>query len=372
MQQEYKKLQLETDSYDLLFHQIASRTLLDFGIIEYVDKQGRARVRSNRIIGTEFQRYIAEIVAPGGIDGITHCVTPGQACLLITPCTPMSSLKEHFLDETAELYSPAWVKCIPIGYYDPNQTVQASYLPGTFTLGTSKVVFRMTEDTVVLEGDKFNVALSSEGHIAFDVADKQTSVEIDEEGNVSVGAGYVYDEENGVWNWSSLIEQKSDGSLSLQAAAVVNEDTHESYGQVQASISAEGSVELKTGVDEEGNQKSLLSVDTEGNVEVGVWKEGKQETGLKLGNDGTVTVTSMEDDEMKAQITLSSDGSLLAETADGNTFTLSSDGCTIQDANGNKVELGSGGVVIQDAKGGKVEMAGSITIQGTSGKVEIM
>lgn len=88
-----------------------------------------------------------------------------------------------------------------------------------------------------------------------------------------------------------------------------------------------------------------------------------------------------ENGEVKAVIKLLNDGSIQMQTFGdaginftdkaGNVIETSSGGIKLTDKNGNVIEEDSDGITLTDKNGGKVTMAGKITLEGQSGKVEV-
>ena len=71
-----------------------------------------------------------------------------------------------------------------------------------------------------------------------------------------------------------------------------------------------------------------------------------------------------ENGEVKAAIKLLNDGSIQMQT-------FGDAGIKFTDKAGNVIETSSDGITLTDKNGGKVTMAGKITLEGQSGKVEV-
>lgn len=71
-----------------------------------------------------------------------------------------------------------------------------------------------------------------------------------------------------------------------------------------------------------------------------------------------------ENGEVKAAIKLLNDGSIQMQT-------FGDAGINLTDKAGNVIETSSDGITLTDTNGGKVTMAGKITLEGQSGKVEV-
>lgn len=71
-----------------------------------------------------------------------------------------------------------------------------------------------------------------------------------------------------------------------------------------------------------------------------------------------------ENGEVKAAIKLLNDGSIQMQT-------FGDAGINLTDKAGNVIETSSDGITLTDKNGGKVTMAGKITLEGQSGKVEV-
>lgn len=109
-------------------------------------------------------------------------------------------------------------------------------------------------------------------------------------------------------------------------------------------------------------EKILFSRDADGNVRASV----------RLLGDGTVAISATDaNGTEQSALTVGGDGSVKIQDKDGNTVESSSSGLKLKDKSGNTVELSSSGIKMQDAKGGTVEMAGKITVQGLTGKLEV-
>lgn len=297
-QLEVKDSYINDDALMTLRNQLTYFTLLDIGIIEYITDEGKARVQTWKIDGLEFNRIECEILSIGGFSGLVHTVTPGQTCLILTPCSPIVTTADQMLSTQATNFSLECAKCIPLGTYRPEQLVNLCITPAGLDIGSSKLQMSFQNECIQLSSENSSIGIRADGSLTVDLAQGKVNYELDAEGNVTQTAGYTFDKDNQVWNWLSRVKQGADGSLVVDTAGSVD-DNNESFGQCTVQFGADGSIGVDVGKDKEGKVASKISVSKDGNIKLAVFDDGEEKSSITLDKAGTLDITTTDQYSIK-------------------------------------------------------------------------
>lgn len=123
--------------------------LVDIGIIQNIDANGRASVLTTKISnGVPFVLTDIEVIGIGNQHGAFTVDGGGCTCLLFAPRTNIPDLKSTDIDITTPAFSNVGVKALPISN-GRDLTVNACFnAEGTLTISTDKYQLCFAEDSV--------------------------------------------------------------------------------------------------------------------------------------------------------------------------------------------------------------------------------
>lgn len=262
-----------------------SVVILDIGVIDTIDENGRAHITSSTFIkGYPIVYEDAEIIYPGNMNGsyATNCTH--AACLIFIPksCMPNTSNLKLYVGSTS--YNRSGVKAMPIGN-GANNTVQTAFSNG----GEYNIV-----------GQTYSVQFT-ESDVTFQRNDGRTSLTIDCKGQVYLSyhtnnGTYLVNIEDGCISSSWLSQNKdrkwvdtlnSDGSRSFTQ---INPQQQSDNVLFSFTIAADGTVSFNTA--------QGLTIETKGALELRGASVAISATGTEEGQ-GNVTVDSAEDKQVR-------------------------------------------------------------------------
>lgn len=218
-----------------------SVVILDIGVIDVINENGRAHVTSSTFIKNHPVVYEdAEIIYPGNVNGSYAIDCTGTACLIFIPksCMPDTANLKLYIGSTS--YNRSGVKVMPIGN-GANDTVQTVFSNG----GEYNIV-----------GQIYSVQFTG-ADVTFQRNDGRTSLTVDCEGQVYLSyhtnnGTYLINIEDGHITSSWLSKEKdvewidslnSDGSRSFTQ---INPQQQSDNVLFSFSIAADGTVSFST------------------------------------------------------------------------------------------------------------------------------
>ena len=252
-----------------------SVVILDIGVIDVINKNGRAHVTSSTFIKNRPVVYEdAEIIYPGNVNGSYATDCTGTACLIFIPksCMPDTANLKLYIGSTS--YNRSGVKVMPIGN-GANNTVQTVFSNG----GEYNIV-----------GQTYSVQFTG-ADVTFQRNDGRTSLTVDCEGQVYLSyhtnnGTYLINIEDGHITSSWLSKNKdrkwedtlnSDGSRSFVQS---NPQDEESDPLFSFTIAADGTVSFSIA--------QGLTLETKGNLVL----KGANVTIDSTANDSTVNINN--------------------------------------------------------------------------------
>lgn len=328
------------DSHDSARDKVAQLKLVDVGLLKGYAEANRALVQlliPNQV--GELGVVEAEVFNDGLIAS-----PPGSPCILIYPLSPVFALLNQQLAMQGKSFDDKCAKCIILSKVPSSEDVSFSRMGNSLALTGSSWSLLFDPSQVSFSSDSTRLLVSEDIGFRLDLAEGKVCIEVDGEGNIVSGAGYSYDVQNKVFNWLSRIQQKSDGSLSIEGAGSVD-DSNESFGQNNITLGADGSISIKAGVA----------------------KDATSTVDISCAVDGTIIVSSLDAGEAKSTVVLASDGSI---TATGETVNITANsGCTIT---GDVTLDGAVNITGDVTSDGAVNIGGDLTVDGaiTNGNLE--
>lgn len=238
---------------EMFLNMLDSVIILDIGVIDVINENGRAHVTSSTFIKNHPVVYEdAEIIYPGNVNGSYATDCTGTACLIFIPksCMPDTANLKLYIGSTS--YNRSGVKVMPIGN-GANDTVQTVFSNG----GEYNIV-----------GKIYSVQFTG-ADVTFQRNDGRTSLTVDCEGQVYLSyhtsdGTYLINIENGHVTSSWLSKEKdvewidslnSDGSRSFTQ---INPQQQSDNVLFSFSVAADGTVSFTTA--------QGLTLETQGNL----------------------------------------------------------------------------------------------------------
>lgn len=241
---------------EMFLNMLDSVIILDIGVIDVINENGRAHVTSSTFIKNHPIVYEdAEIIYPGNVNGSYATDCTGTACLIFIPksCMPDTANLKLYIGSTS--YNRSGVKIMPIGN-GANNTVQTVFSNG----GEYNIV-----------GKIYSVQFTG-SDVTFQRNDGRTSLTVDCEGQVYLSyhtnnGTYLINIEDGHITSSWLSKDKDrkwedafneDGSRSL--TLVNTSDTDNPLCSI--AIDKDGNVNINgASINLNGDDKSFVTYD---------------------------------------------------------------------------------------------------------------
>lgn len=221
---------------ELFLETLGSFTLLDIGMIESINAEGRAVVLTNRYIANERIVYQdVEVVYPGNTRSAYVADCSGSACLILMPYTCMPNTTDRKIRPGATPYNKDGIKVIPIGNGSKSTVRHLINTAGEFSLGTAVYNISFDKETISLsQGSVLTLSKDAEGNIFMRHKTEKT------------GAMFF---------------------------GIDNDGIHKSYSSLDGSVSWKDSIDTEgvrtfTQTDKDGNTLSSVVVDAEGTVTI--------------------------------------------------------------------------------------------------------
>lgn len=260
---------------------LAVNKIIDIAKIVILVDESRAAIVE--LVDGTYRRFRAEVLTIG--NGVCTAQS-GQYCLLFVPRTAYN-MTEAGLDTSASYYDKRYMKCLPISLPN-NNDVRFTLGDTALNVTSDEYNLSMMKDLIQFLSPTLNLSVNTTaGTTTLTTENGENRFIVGSEG-IEQQYGNVYDEQTG--------EVKTSASI--------------------IKTSKDGSIDLQTQQDEDGNIKSQISIDVEGNISVKSLNEGNVNALLELKNDGTISLQSSADGELKASIGLNPDGTLAITTTD--------------------------------------------------------
>lgn len=260
---------------EMFLNMLDSVIILDIGVIDVINENGRAHVTSSTFIKNHPVVYEdAEIIYPGNVNGSYATDCTGTACLIFIPksCMPDTANLKLYIGSTS--YNRSGVKVMPIGN-GANNTVQTVFSNG----GEYNIV-----------GQIYSVQFTG-ADVTFQRNDGRTSLTVDCEGQVYLSyhtnnGTYLINIEDGHITSSWLSKEKdvewidslnSDGSRSFTQ---INPQQQSDNVLFSFSVAADGTVSFTTA--------QGLTLETKGTLAL----KGDNVTIDSTGNNSTVNINN--------------------------------------------------------------------------------
>lgn len=155
---------------EVFLNMLGSIALIDIGVIDSVDLNGRAHVTSSTFIENRPVKYSdAEIIYPGNAYGCYTTKCTGMACLIFIPKSCMPNISDLKLRIGATPYNRDGVKVMPIGNGSSNRVRAMFSDDGVYNIISKLYTVQYTEDS-----------------ISFQRNDGKTTLTVDQLGQLSV------------------------------------------------------------------------------------------------------------------------------------------------------------------------------------------
>lgn len=318
---------------------LANYIVVDVGKILAIE-DGIATVRTYCISGLTTKNIQCEIIMIGNQSGHLGSIDVGQPCLIFVPRSPSASLHDETIDSTYGNYNERAAKCLPIATYSESQIVTIAHAVDSLNIGTPEYNVEFNEKSLNILSPSINISLDFDSkQVGISYGDNVSQLLLKADGSLESSVGGEYDKENEVDTWKSKLEQKVDGSTSLQLAAQVNSDTHESFGTTSIETDIEGNIKLKVGVNKDGWSVVEQSINKDGSTELksGGDANSKWKSTITIDTSGNIKIASLANGEEKSSLQLKSDGTIKILTTDA--YTLQGKNGVVIDGQNGKVSI---------------------------------
>lgn len=140
---------------------LESVALIDIGVIDSVDLEGKAHVTSSTFTNNRPVVYErAEIIYPGNANGCYISKCTGMACLIFLPKSCMPNVSNLELRIGATSYNRDGVKVMPIGNGTNNKVRNIFSEDGMYNILGQRYSIQFTENTVSFQRDDGSTSLT--------------------------------------------------------------------------------------------------------------------------------------------------------------------------------------------------------------------
>lgn len=330
---------------------LSSVVILDIGVIDYVDDNGRAHVTSSTFTNNRPVVYEdAEIIYPGNANGCFVAQSTGMACLIFLPksCMPNVTDLKLFVGTTA--YNRDGVKVMPIGNGTSNRVRSLFGRGGEYSIIGQEYKVLFDGETITFQRDDGTTSISIDG-IGQMYVTRQTdtgtlTINIEDTG---VTKKWLSQNKDVLWTDTYL----PDGSRSFVQSDPNNDDedaepwfdeTHSPDGTtVRKWLSKQKDVRWTDTVNSDGtrtivqadpededNPTFSISIGTDGTVTIGVLKGLTLESADALvlkgksvsvsSTDGDVAIAAAKDQEGPGKVSITSADDTVITTGSGKKF----------------------------------------------------
>lgn len=261
---------------DKFLDQLGAYTLIDIGIIDAVNADGRAQVSTCRFSGGRQVVYNnVEIVYPGNTGGAYMSACAGTSCLIFIPYSCMPDTTAQKMRVGASVYSKDGIKVMPISN---GQSLKVSTMfdtGGDWYVGNDIWKLQFAEYFISLsQGDTLSVSKDIDGAFHFYYKGKNSgafTIDVTDEGIVK-----KYDASDGSVKWTS----------SMNTSGVVSFSQVDSSDNVLSSlqIASDGAMTINVG-------KATLSIDRDGKISV----DSSHTDGVSISSPHKISITSNDD-----------------------------------------------------------------------------
>lgn len=280
----------ETKFFDMLFRTPTDQfvdtlnmlMIIDLGIIESIDVNGRATVTLSKIRnGSPVQLKDIEVIGFGNNNGAFTVDGAGCPCLLFAPRTTMPNLKDAKVDWAAPAYSKGGIKALPISN-GRDLLVNACFSSdGSLNISSDNYLLNFGKDLIsLIEKIGLSVQITPTGDIQLYRRTEQSGIFRFTLSDSGISSSFKNSQNTSLYEYSLL----DDGSFNVvhkkpgDSEKVLNRITIGGDGAI--SISAPGNISI--GIDAEGK----LTISTDGGVDL------TTKGGVNISSKGDVSVTA--------------------------------------------------------------------------------
>lgn len=247
---------------DKFLSKLESYVLIDTGVIEEINEQGRARVVSSTFMSNKPIIYNnAEVIFPGNANGTFAASGRNMACLIFIPRSCMPDISNLVLHMGTASYNKDGVKAMPIGNGFSNNVKLYYSDGGNLSVLAGTYVINFENNTIVLQSKDGKTSVSLDGknclHMFYQSDTGSYFIDITEAGVVheyiSQGSDVIWTDKfnsDGSRTFVQKDEQgevlssvtiDADGTMTVHSAADVSVTT-----EGNASVQAEGDITAST------------------------------------------------------------------------------------------------------------------------------
>lgn len=155
------------DERSIFLEMLGSFTLVDIGMIESINDQGRAVVLTNQYVAGQRVIYKdAEVIYPGNKSSAYVADCSGSACLILFPYTCMPNTSNKLIRPSMPPYHKDGVKVMPVGNGSNPVVRQTISTSGAYSIGTTEYDILFDKETISLtQGDVLALSKDAAGNI---------------------------------------------------------------------------------------------------------------------------------------------------------------------------------------------------------------
>lgn len=303
-------------------------TLIDIGIIQDIDVNGRASILTTKSVnGAPFILHDVEVLGIGNRFGAFTAAGAGNTCLLFIPKSNIPDVRDMGIDIASPPFSSSGAKALPIS--NGRELLVNAYFnsEGTFSISTDRYQLSFTETSLSYNAQGLCISIDKDNKIyAYRRSEKSGIYELtlDDSGyeasftNTDGDSKYTFSlQDSGELEITHTRPESSGEDKKLNSISIAKDGT----------LSITSSDKLTLTISPEG----AISIDTEGDV------------GIKT--KGSMSLTSTKDFSLTSQggVSISAHGKLEMKSTDG-VVDLSSSGTLTIKSTDDSVDIDSQGV----------------------------
>lgn len=251
---------------DEIIDRLSMTCIVDLGIIESIDVNGRATVKSFRMVGDQQVVFSdVEVIGIGNLYGGITAYGGGGVCLILAPKTCMPVLSDGKINTSAVPFSKDGIKALPITNCQGLNTLVQFAADGSFIIQNDESTITISKDLISVTTDAGFVGSLSTGTDL--LLSRRTAVSGIYQYTLTDN-GEVKSFVNSAGSSKYIFQLLDDGSYTITHQKLVPNQDPEVLNRIQITAEGATSITLPSGasmsIDADGN----ISVSTGGNVAI--------------------------------------------------------------------------------------------------------
>ena len=275
---------------DEIIDRLSMTCIVDLGIIESIDVNGRATVKSFRMVGDQQVVFSdVEVIGIGNLYGGITAYGGGGVCLILAPKTCMPVLSDGKINTSAVPFSKDGIKALPITNCQGLNTLVQFAADGSFIIQNDESTITISKDLVSISTDSGFVGSLSMGTDL--LLSRRTAVSGIYQYTLTDN-GEVKSFVNSAGDSQYIFQLLDDGSYTITHNKLVPNQDPEVLNQIQIKKNGATTITLPSeaslSIDADGN----ISVSTKGNISVSASGANSSVSVNASGNNSAVTISA--------------------------------------------------------------------------------